>query len=64
MEVGGDLGVERRDFGGEGGHELLWRQDDADGAEVLFTDFGEGGASGAAFDFGHVRLAPVQHEKV
>ena len=42
MEVGGDLGVERRDFGDEGGHEGLRRQHDADGAEVLFADFGEG----------------------
>ena len=64
VEVGGDLGVLRRDLGGEGGHEFLWRQRDADGAEVLFADFGEGGAGGAAFDLGHALLAPVQHEVV
>jgi hypothetical protein len=56
VEVGSDLGIERRDFGGEGGYEFLRRRHDADGVEVLFADFGEGGAGGTAFYLGHVRL--------
>ena len=51
-------------FGVESGHEFHRRKHYGDGAKVLLADFGEGCASGAAFDLGHVRLAPVQHEEV
>lgn len=64
MEVSGDLFEERCDLGRERGHELLRWQDDRDRPEVLFADFGEGGAGSAALDLSHVGLAPMQHEAV
>lgn len=64
MKVSGDLGVERCNFCGEGGHDWPRWQHDGNRAEVLFADFGEGRAGGTAFDFSHVCLAPVQHKEV
>ena len=60
VEIGDDVGIDRRDVLSGSGRQLLRRQNEANRAEVLFADFGEVSAGSAV---GHVFQAPVKHQR-
>ena len=64
MEICRDLRIKRRNSCRELGHDFLWRQNYRNWTEAVLADLGKGRAGGAAFDFSHVRLTPVQHEVI
>lgn len=54
--------VKRRDLFIELSHNILRRQNNRNWAEAVLADLGKGRSGGAAFDFFHVALTPIEHE--